>query len=114
MKVKVYKMLNVIISYFVLFCCKVYDFVADCFSFVYRFFRNLVQFLRLIWSGFEFSNLFKAIKLSFGAVLLSAKNSYESIRADSEKRAFKRQQNVNFFTTNTWCELSLFHLASNG
>ncbi len=113
MRMRVYKFLNTIYCYCVLFVSKIVDLGSDLMSYIKSFFSNLWTLWKLIWSGVEFSTIWQAIKLSFGAIIVSGRNAAQCVRQKSNERAFCRQQNVNFGTTNTWCELSLFSLANS-
>ncbi len=110
MTMKIYRILGIIFAWAVLTTTRVADFISDSCFWLKQFFINLWQMWKLIWSGAELSNSWHAIKLSFGAVLVSAKMATDQLHAMSQKRTQIRRDNVVLGTTNTWVEVAMFHL----
>lgn len=110
MQVRIYKLFSYLTSVFIFATVKVADAISDACSWVRIFIKNLVNFWILIWKGFEISNFFKIIGLTFGSILISAKIATNEVKKTAEKRAIQAKENAFFGTTSTLYECALFRL----
>lgn len=110
MQVRIYKFFSYLTSVFIFATVKVADAISDTCSWVRIFLKNLVNLWILIWKGFEISNFFKIIGLTFGSILISAKMATNEVKKTAEKRAIQAKENAFFGTTSTLYECALFRL----
>lgn len=112
MRIKIYKAFSFVSSLVVFAVVKIADAVGDAFYWINSFFKSLFSLWALIWKGFELSNLFQIIGLSFGSFIVAGKMANTDLLQMSEKRKFIRNQNVLLGTTNTYYETALFRLTN--